>query len=74
MTLQHAVFAAEVPAAEATVTNNALCGIFAVLEPASNLLRGATSEWECQVECALLANRVVGQSIRWRAEMLSGVD
>lgn len=57
--LQHAVLTAVVAAAEAAVTYDALCGVLAVFEGASNLLRGhAAAQWEGHVYGGVLRDRV----------------
>lgn len=43
MVLQHAVFAAIMSVAETAVANDALCGVFAILETASNFPCGHAS-------------------------------
>lgn len=49
--LQHAVLTAVVTATEPAVTDNALCGVLAVLERASDFLGGhSTAEWQCHVQ------------------------
>lgn len=53
MTLQHAVLTAEVPLAEATVTNNQLRLLLAILEVTLGLLWCATHDWQDDVDCAV---------------------
>lgn len=51
MILQHAMFAAVMSVAEPAVANDALCGVFAVLETASNFPCGhATTQWQGDVD------------------------
>lgn len=59
--LEHAVLAAEVAAAEAAVTNDALCGVLAIFEVAADLLGCAAAEGQSDVEGALPADGVGGE-------------
>lgn len=73
MRLQHTVFPAEVPLAEAAVAYNRLRAVLAVLEGAADLLRCAAAYRKSHVERAFACDVVGGERLG-EAEMLAGVD
>lgn len=74
MTLQHAMLAAKVPAAESAVSYDSLRGVFAVFETAADFLGAAAPEWEGHVEGAFAGDVVGCQSGGGLGEVLSGED
>ena len=58
MRFQHAVLATEVARAEAAVADDALRGIAAVLEAASDLFWCTATDWKREVDCGLAGNGV----------------
>jgi hypothetical protein len=58
---KHAMFAAVVALAEAAVADNGLGAVLAVLEGAADFLGGhAAAQGQCEVQCCVWADGVVG--------------
>lgn len=75
MVFQHAMLGAVVAAAEATVADNGLCAVLAVLERAADLLGGhASAKRQGHVQCRIGGDCVFGEGGGGRGEVLSCVD